>query len=133
MKRHDFLPVRTYATYDAAEEDSPITPIAERSSGEHLYIKKITFSIYSPSSGGNGRILIRAATAETSTVSSSQTDLWQLSCAETKDVALDFGEQGIYAGEQRSIQIIPMEHTYNPPAFSIFIEGYISFRRLADV
>jgi len=87
-------------------------------SGWYIYVQKITISIYKAATGAGGEIILKLADGS---------EVWKTDADATKDLYLDFGEQGFSVGKT-GLQIVSANAATAQAEAWVMATGYQSFQ-----
>jgi hypothetical protein len=87
-------------------------------SGWYVYVQKITISVTKAASGGGGEIILKDAIG---------TEIWKTDADSTKDIYLDFGDEG-FRTSNTGLQVISANAATSQAEAWVMATGYKSFQ-----
>ena len=106
---------------ETASQDLITEPTIVNTGGNYLYMERLIVSVYSPSHGG-GMLELKDSTGDVK---------WRTNVDGVKDLNLDFGEQGLYIGQNTGLKAVVSGSQGENAGVSVIFLGHTSNRRVS--
>lgn len=107
---------------DNASKDLVTEPAPLNTGGNHLYMERLMVSVYEPSQG-NGILELRDSSGNVK---------WRTNTDGVKDLNLNFGEQGLYIGQNTGLKAVVSSSSSEQASVSVIFMGHFAKNRVTD-